>query len=108
MPAFSPFFSGALMTQAHVTYHQQQFRVKENRLDKAHIRFNNSLTTNGQLRSKIDHLRQERRVFEGIYKKLQRVCWIGHDGLVLTVGNFSSLFITIGADRLQENHGSYH
>ncbi len=53
---------------------QKQLRVKENRLDKASVRFNGALATNAQLRAMIDHLRRERSVFEGIRKKLQRVC----------------------------------
>ena len=56
----------------HVTV-LKQLRVKENRLDKASVRFNGALATNAQLRTMIDHLRQERSVFEGIRKKLQRV-----------------------------------
>ena len=52
---------------------QKQIRVMENRLDKSLVRFNSALATNAQLRTMIDHLRQERSVFEGIYKKLQRV-----------------------------------
>ena len=41
---------------------------------QASVRFNSSLATNSQLRMKIDHLRQEKTVFEGIHKKLQKVC----------------------------------
>ncbi len=52
---------------------QKQLRVKENRLDKASVRFNDALATNAQLRTMIDHLRKERSVFEGVRKKLQRV-----------------------------------
>ena len=56
----------------HITL-QKQIRVKENRLDKALVRFNSALATNTKLRTMIDHLRQERSVFEGMHKKLQRV-----------------------------------
>ena len=52
---------------------QKQSRVKENRLYKAAVRFNTSLATNTELRSRIDHLRKERAVFDGQYKRLQRV-----------------------------------
>lgn len=61
------------MTQAELVARHKQFRVKENRLDKAAVRFNSSLATNSQLRGMIDHLRKERRVFEGKFKKLQKV-----------------------------------
>ncbi len=40
---------------------------------QASVQFNSALATNAQLRTMIDHLRQERSVFEGIQKKLQRV-----------------------------------
>ena len=61
------------MSQTQHIAVQKQIRVMENRLDKSLVRFNSALATNGQLRTMIDHLRQERSVFEGIYKKLQRV-----------------------------------
>ena len=61
------------MSQTQHIVVQKQIRVMENRLDKSLVRFNSALATNAQLRSMIDHLRQERSVFEGIYKKLQRV-----------------------------------
>ena len=61
------------MSQSQHIAVQKQIRVMENRLDKSLVRFNSALATNGQLRTMIDHLRQERSVFEGIYKKLQRV-----------------------------------
>ena len=61
------------MSQIQELFIHKQTRVKENRLDKAAIRFNTSLASNAQLRSMIDHLRKERDVFEGQYKRLQRV-----------------------------------
>lgn len=61
------------MSQTQHIAVQKQIRVMENRLDKSFVRFNSALATNAQLRTMIDHLRQERSVFEGIYKKLQRV-----------------------------------
>ncbi|XP_064383844.1 uncharacterized protein LOC135332862 [Halichondria panicea] len=63
---------GALMCDGQHAMNQKQLRVKENRLDKASVRFNGALATNAQLRAMIDHLRRERSVFEGIRKKLQR------------------------------------
>lgn len=64
----------AMMSQIQELFVHKQTRVKENRLDKAAIRFNTSLASNSQLRALIDHLRKERDVFEGQYKRLQRVC----------------------------------
>jgi len=50
----------------------KQVRVLENRLDKSLVKFNEALAANKQLRAKIDRMRQERVVFDGIYKKLER------------------------------------
>jgi len=50
----------------------KQIKVLENRLDKALVKFNESLASNKQLRQQIDTLRRERVVFDGIYKKLER------------------------------------
>jgi len=50
----------------------KQVRVLENRLDKTLVKFNEALAANKQLRNKIDSMRQERVVFDGIYKKLER------------------------------------
>lgn len=67
------FVNRALMGQTQHIMYQKQKRVKENRLDKAAVRFNISLADNRQLRQYIDHLRKDRAVFETQYKKLQRV-----------------------------------
>ncbi|GMH50060.1 hypothetical protein TrRE_jg8223, partial [Triparma retinervis] len=50
----------------------RQVRILENRLDKSLVKFNETLASNKQLRAKIDSMRQERVVFDGIYKKLER------------------------------------
>jgi len=50
----------------------RQVRILENRLDKSLVKFNETLAQNKQLRTKIDSMRQERVVFDGIYKKLER------------------------------------
>eukprot|EP00762_Andalucia_godoyi_P001072 ANDGO_01996.mRNA.1 Outer dynein arm protein 1 len=50
----------------------KQVRILENRLDKALVKFNEALAVNRTLREDIDNLRQERVVFDGIYKKLER------------------------------------
>ena len=50
----------------------KQIRILENRLDKALVKYNETLGNNKMLRQKIDTLRRERVVFDGIYKKLER------------------------------------
>ena len=50
----------------------KQVRILENRLDKSLVKFNEALAANKQLRAKIDSMRLERVVFDGIYKKLER------------------------------------
>eukprot|EP00752_Nemacystus_decipiens_P012433 g11015.t1 len=50
----------------------KQIRTLENRLDKALVKFNESLAMNKNLRERIDTLRRERVVFDSIYKKLER------------------------------------
>lgn len=47
----------------------KQIRILEGRLDKALMKYNETLANNTALREKIDGLRQERVVFDGIYKK---------------------------------------
>ena len=51
---------------------QKQIRILENRLDKALVKFNQSLAANRALREQIDDLRRERVVFDNIYKKLEK------------------------------------
>ena len=51
---------------------QKQIRVLENRLDKATVEFNKTLTSNAKLREEIDHLRTQRAVFDGLHKKLTK------------------------------------
>eukprot|EP00607_Mallomonas_marina_P008935 CAMPEP_0182422550 /NCGR_PEP_ID=MMETSP1167-20130531/8283_1 /TAXON_ID=2988 /ORGANISM="Mallomonas Sp, Strain CCMP3275" /LENGTH=564 /DNA_ID=CAMNT_0024600715 /DNA_START=118 /DNA_END=1815 /DNA_ORIENTATION=- len=51
---------------------QKQIRILENRLDKALVKFNESIAHNKNLRDKIDDLRRERIVFENIYRKMER------------------------------------
>merc|ERR1712087_700125 len=50
---------------------QKQIRILENRLDHAVQKFNDSITSNRELREKIDTLRRERVVFDNIYKRLE-------------------------------------
>lgn len=51
---------------------ERQVAVLENRLDKALVKFNESIAHNKELREQIDNLRRERLVFDSLYKKLQR------------------------------------
>ncbi|XP_013383598.1 coiled-coil domain-containing protein 63 isoform X2 [Lingula anatina] len=55
-------------TKANAT--SKRLRVLENRLDKAMVNLNKQLATNAKLREEIDHLRQERAVFDNLHKKL--------------------------------------
>lgn len=50
---------------------EKQIKVLENRLDKALVKFNEALARNQELRATIDNLRQERKVFDSIYKKME-------------------------------------
>lgn len=50
----------------------KQIRVLENRLDKATVRYNEILGKNKLLKDKIDDLRRERIIFDGIYRKLEK------------------------------------
>ncbi|KAA0161206.1 hypothetical protein FNF27_03848 [Cafeteria roenbergensis] len=50
---------------------RKQTRILENRLDKALVKFNEVLAENKTLRQEIDDLRQERVVFDGIYRRME-------------------------------------
>ena len=50
---------------------QKQIRILENRLDKANQKFNDAMSHNNKLKTQIDSLRRERKIFEDIYKKLE-------------------------------------
>ena len=51
---------------------EKKARVLDTRLEKALQRFNEALAANKELRAQIDTLRQERGVFEAVYRKLER------------------------------------
>ena len=51
---------------------EKKARVLETRLEKALQRFNEALAANKELRAQIDTLRQERGVFEAVYRKIER------------------------------------
>lgn len=50
----------------------KQIRTLENRLDNSLTKFNEQLAENKKLREGIDHLRIDRVVFDGVYKRLER------------------------------------
>jgi hypothetical protein len=50
---------------------ERQIKVLENRLDKALVKFNEAIAYNKSLRDQIQNLRQERIVFDNIYKKME-------------------------------------
>lgn len=52
---------------------EKQIQILENRLDQSTAKFNRSLADNKRLRDEIDSLRGERKTFEGVYKKLEKV-----------------------------------
>jgi len=49
---------------------QKQIRILENRLERALVKFNESIANNKTLREDIDNLRRERVVFDNIYRKM--------------------------------------
>eukprot|EP00116_Pleurobrachia_bachei_P018817 sb/3479079/ len=51
---------------------KKQVAVLENRLDQALKRFNTILADNKKKRELIDHLRQEKVIFENLFKKLEK------------------------------------
>lgn len=51
---------------------EKQIRILENRLEKALLKFNESMAQHKALREKIDDLRRERVVFENLYRKMER------------------------------------
>lgn len=68
-----------ISTERRGVYHAQesdqavykQISMLENRLDKALVKFNEALSKNRELREEIENLRQERKVFDEIYKRLE-------------------------------------
>lgn len=62
----------AAATASDTSAVKKQATVLENRLEKALNKLNSTLTTNAKLREAIDHLKAERNIFDGIYKKLEK------------------------------------
>ena len=50
----------------------KQIRILERRLDLALVKYNDTLAKNKGLREKVDELRRERVIFDGIYKNLEK------------------------------------
>ena len=50
----------------------KQIRILERRLDLALVKYNDTLAKNKGLREKVDDLRRERVIFDGIYKNLEK------------------------------------
>lgn len=51
---------------------QKRIKLLENRLEKAAVKYNSSITHNKALREQIDNLRRERIMFESIHAALER------------------------------------
>lgn len=51
---------------------QKRIKLMENRLEKAYVKYNQSITHNKQLREQINNLRRERIMFESINTNLER------------------------------------
>ncbi|GFH19369.1 uncharacterized protein HaLaN_16308 [Haematococcus lacustris] len=51
---------------------QKRIKLLENRLEKAYVKYNQSITHNKQLREQINNLRRERLMFESIHNNLER------------------------------------
>ena len=62
---------GVNITNENTQAVEKQVHVLENRLDQALVKFNEALSYNKDLREQIDNLREERKVFQRIYKKLE-------------------------------------
>jgi len=63
---------GVHMSQQVQVAAKKQVAVLENRLDQALKRFNSILADNKKKRELIDHLRQEKVIFENLFKKLEK------------------------------------
>ncbi|XP_052799352.1 coiled-coil domain-containing protein 63-like [Mya arenaria] len=61
---------GSVSEQDSQVIVSKRLRVTENRLDQELIKFNKQLATNARLREELDHLRQEKAVFDAIYRRL--------------------------------------
>ena len=85
---FNPYTKSCIYPSVHMSQQVQvaakkQVAVLENRLDQALKRFNSILADNKKKRELIDHLRQEKVIFENLFKKLEKVTLICLKWMVL-------------------------
>lgn len=71
---------------------EKQIEVLESRLEKALVKFNDALTRNRELRTKIDNLRKERVTFDSIYKRLERDLQEKKDIMAKTIDRSNQLY----------------
>ncbi|XP_047123884.1 coiled-coil domain-containing protein 63 isoform X1 [Hydra vulgaris] len=62
---------GVNLSKAKYEGWQKQSKILENRLDQENKKFSSALEENAKLREAIDHMRSEKFVFDGLYKKLE-------------------------------------
>ena len=63
---------GIFSAKEQFTAVQKRIKLLENRLEKAYVKYNQSITHNKQLREQINNLRRERIMFESINSNLER------------------------------------
>ncbi len=63
---------GIFSAKEQSTAVQKRIKLLENRLEKAYVKYNQSITHNKQLREQINNLRRERIMFESIHSNLER------------------------------------
>jgi DNA repair exonuclease SbcCD ATPase subunit len=63
---------GVSGVEAHKVKLESQIRTLENRLEKALKKYNQQLAENAKWRQKIDHLKQERNVFDTMHRRLEK------------------------------------
>jgi len=63
---------GVRLAQQENAKKQKQIKMLEDKLEKARVKYNEALSSNKHLREKIDNLRRERVVFDGVYTRLEK------------------------------------
>ncbi|EDQ92324.1 uncharacterized protein MONBRDRAFT_17015 [Monosiga brevicollis MX1] len=63
---------GAAGVEAQKRRLASRIKTLENRVEQGTRKYNEILTSNAKLREQIDHLKQERRVFDGLHRKLEK------------------------------------
>ena len=74
---------------------QRQIKILENRLEKALVKYNEALGKNKKLKEQIDNLRRERKVFDEICKKLEKVNGVAAPSLDGTRFSFGEKMLTV-------------